>query len=160
MPPNHSQLAIMLLFSPVLLAAEATLTHPCAALPEPTARLACYDASFTATTSAAANPAPRRDADERAHRDFGLNPAQLRELPDRAPASAPEHIDATVAAVTTSSAGERVVTLGSGQVWVITESRSKGQVRVGDLIRIRKAALGSFKLVTEAGVALRARRLR
>lgn len=150
----------MLLFSPIVLAAEAVTTHPCAAVREPAARLACYDASFPATAGEASESPPSAEVSDQARREFGLNPAQLRELPSRAHVSEPEQIDATVAAVAAGGAGERVVTLEEGQVWVITESRSKGRVRSGDRVQIRKAALGSFKLITAAGVALRVRRLR
>lgn len=129
-------------------------SHPCATVADPTERLACYDAAFPP----AADAESERD---RALREFGLNKAQLRVRdPERMRDVSPDRIEAGVARVDPRPTGERVVTLDSGQIWLLTEVTSKGQLRSGDRVVIRAAALGSYMLVTPGRVSLRARRIK
>jgi len=93
-----------------------------------------------------------------ARQEFGLNQAQLREQdPERDVAL--DRIEAKLVSLSRRRTGERVLTLDNGQIWLLTEVTSKGQLRVGDAVQIRTAALGSFMLITPARVPLRARRL-
>ncbi|MBB5880008.1 hypothetical protein GGR74_001156 [Xanthomonas arboricola] len=55
--------------------------------------------------------------------------------------------------------GTRIVSLDSRQRWALTEATSRGPLAEGEVVVIRKAAMGSYMLVTAAGVALRARRI-
>ena len=86
-------------------------------------RLACYDAAFP-PVAGAMDAAAERD---RALREFGLNKTQLRERdPARMRVVAPDRIEASIARLSVRPTGERVVTLDSGQIWLLTEVTMKG----------------------------------
>lgn len=145
-------LVLMVACSPVW--ADDT-THPCARVVEPERRLACYDGAFP--PSAEARDAAARGAEE----SFGLQPAAAATVVAGQPATEtdPKQISGRVAKITLHSNG-RIVALENGQVWVLTEATSRGQMQVGDEVVVRRAAMGSYLLVTPAGVSLRARRSR
>jgi hypothetical protein len=157
-------------------------SHPCAAVEDPAARLACYDNAFPRPPAAAAPqqaaeapphaaaPHPERSGPEipgvapaeapELVETFGLTEAQLQARdPERARAPRVERIEATVVGIRHLSSGERVVTLDNGQVWLQTEITVRGHLAAGDEVVIRRAALGSFQLVTPGRVALRVRRI-
>lgn len=136
--------------SPVL---GNTTEHVCARVVGPEKRLACYDAAFPPTPEAMARA--ERDAED----SFG-RPHAGAGMAFSAP-SGPDagRITSTVASVS-HQGSTRTVTLGNGQVWVLIEATSRGQMQAGDHIEVRRAAMGSFLLVTQAGVSLRVRRLR
>ena len=50
--------------------------------------------------------------------------------------------------------------LMSGQVWVQSESVTQVALKVGDVVTIRKASLGSHMLVAPNRAAMRVRRIR
>lgn len=137
----------------------------CVSVVEDAARLACYDAAFGRAGSrspGAALPAiSAAEAAAQAKKDFGLSEADKRALdPERAGPMQPESITGNVTAVRKRPTGEWVVTLGNGQVWVQAESDTKAIIRVGDEVTVRKAALGSFVLVSANRVAMRVRRVK
>jgi len=152
--------------------------HPCASVADNAARLACYDEAFgrpadagtsaTAASAAAAANAPRSgvataavvDPAVKAREEFGLSQPDKRALAASQGAPAPDSVTGKVASVAHRLAGEAVVTLESGQVWVEVESYSGVVVQPGDVVTIRKAALGSYMLVTPKHVATRVRRLK
>ena len=137
-------------------AAPQAATHACAAITAASERLACYDAAFPPVPEAVDLASEK----ERALKDFGLNKSQLRERdPDRMSVLAPDRIEGSVARVSVRPTGERVITLESGQVWLLTEVTMKGPLRIGDRVTIREATLGSHMLVTPNNIALRARRI-
>lgn len=136
--------------------ASGPQSHDCAGIASPTERLACYDAAFPPLS----DPKALAQAKEKAVAEFGLSADQLRERdPNRARDLEPSRIEATVAALTQRSDGTRVITLDNGQVWVLTKVTSKGPLNVGDRVRVRAAALGTYMLVTPGGVPLRVRRM-
>lgn len=154
---------LLRVFAPVVLtlamttgatAAEPpTESHACATVPDPAERLACYDAAFPHGVDA-------QSARDKALLDFGLNKVQLRvRAPEHMRDLSPDRIEATVTHVGYRATGERLVTLDSGQVWLLTEVTSKGQLATGDRVVIREAALGTYMLLTPKRVPLRARRL-
>jgi hypothetical protein len=135
--------------------------HACAAVTDPTQRLTCYDTAFPPVAGAKSGTVDLEAERERALREFGLNKVQLRVRdPERMREIAPDRIEAMVARVTNRPTGERVVTLDSGQIWLLTEVTSKGHLTSGDRVVIREAALGSFMLVTPKRVPLRAKRIK
>lgn len=137
-------------------AAPQAATHACAAITAASERLACYDAAFPPVPEAVDLASEK----ERALKDFGLNKSQLRERdPDRMSVLAPDRIEGSVARVSVRPTGERVITLESGQVWLLTEVTMKGPLRIGDRVTIREATLGSHMLLTRNNIALRARRI-
>jgi hypothetical protein len=156
-------------------------THPCAAVDDPAQRLACYDETFPRpgapvgveqqAVAPVAEPTevPRpRDipvVPEAAEgpelvEEFGLTGAQLQARdPERAAEPRVERIEATVVGIRHLSSGQRAVTLDNGQVWLQTEVTVRGHLAEGDQVVIRRAAFGSFQLVTPGRVALRVRRI-
>lgn len=136
-------------------ASMAQDTHRCASIVDPAGRLACYDDAFP--------PSPEvvEAATEQARADFGLAAprASLRSPADAAQQHDPESIESRVTRVD-HGGGSRTFHLENGQVWSQTESRSTGHVRAGEMVRLRKAVLSGFTLVTPDGVALRVRRVR
>ena len=141
--------------------AESSIkSHPCATVTDPSERLACYDAAFPPATDTRSGAVDLESERTKALREFGLNKVQLRvREPERMRDVSPDRIEAKVARVGYRPTGERVVTLDSGQVWLLTEVTFKGHLRVGDPVVIRTAALGSYMLVTPGRVPLRARRI-
>jgi len=161
----------------------------CVTLDNPQQRLACYDAAFgrkgpaapaagTATMTGsrdaetvapagkAAGDAPLaapadNGADEasRASRDFGLNSTQLQQRRAADTPRAVQHIVARVTQVAKRPFGELILTLDNGQVWVQNQVERMARVKVGDTVTIRKAALGSYLLITAQDVATRVHRV-
>lgn len=139
-----------------VVAAPQAVPHPCAAITDAGERLACYDTAFPPVVGAIDLASER----ERGLREFGLNKAQLRDRdPDRMVVVAPDRIEAHVARMSERANGQRIITLDSGQVWLLTEVTMKGPLRIGDRVVVREAALGSFMLMTPKNIALRARRI-
>ena len=125
----HAFLSVALTLATVT-AAEATEPsaqgHPCTTVTDPGARLACYDAAFP---PAVVTPPGEHIQAEREKQlgDFGLTKVQLRERdPERMGDVSPDQIEAAVARLGSRPTGERVVTLDSGQVWLLTEVTSRG----------------------------------
>ncbi|MDH5822826.1 hypothetical protein QFW77_07435 [Luteimonas sp. RD2P54] len=147
-------LSLLVLFAQPLAAQQTT--HACTGVVEPAARLACYDHAFPPP------PDVLQAATDKAQADFGLdqprdpllNPGQTMEQAD------PERIESRVAKVDHGRDGQRVLTLENGQVWAQTESRSSGHVQPGDVVQVRKAVFGGYRLVMPNGVVVRVRRTR
>ncbi|CAD0345096.1 hypothetical protein [Xanthomonas hortorum] len=131
--------------------AQEAPTHRCASVLEPLPRLACYDASFPPAQAVRAVEASR------GVREFGHSADKVSAAAARR--SSPAQLSATVLAVTYQADGTRTVSLDTHQRWALTEASSRGHLAEGDVIVLRKAAMGSYMLVTAAGVALRARRI-
>ena len=94
-------------------------------------------------------------------RDFGLSEAQKQQrVPEEAPKPPQEtaSIETTVTIVSTRRTGEFVYALANGQVWVQSEANQNGYLRDGTGVTIKRAALGSYKLVSGT-VSTRVRRL-
>jgi hypothetical protein len=170
---------VFLSASPSLGAGGAEGTHRCAAVAGDAARLACYDQAFgrpdmSATpaaqaTSAIVAPAavapvavvPSTTAAAQAREEFGLSDAAKRARdPERAREMMPESIVAVVAKVVRRPTGESIVTLENEQVWEQAEPGTTMLLKAGDSVTIRKAALGSYVLVTPSRAAVRVRRVR
>lgn len=131
----------------------------------PPASAAAVTAAATSTravavespSAATATAVPRADAEA----DFGLTEADKRALdPERAEKSQLTSIRGTVASVARRPTKELVVTLENGQVWVQSESVTHVTLKVGDVVTIRKASLGSHMLVAPNRAAMRVRRIR
>lgn len=135
--------------------AQAQPAHPCAAKLLPAERLSCYDAAFPPTGDV--QGAVRQQAVQAfGQRDAGpilRNPGQSAEEVD------PSRIEARVLKVDYGPAG-RLVTLANDQAWKVLDASGQGHLNEGDMVSIRKAALGGYQLITAAGVGLRVRRVR
>lgn len=151
-------MVVLMAMTPHAFAAEpAGQSHPCATVVDPAERLICYDAAFPPGAETRSQTEAQR---LKALRDFGLRKVQVRSNePERMRDIDPDRIEATVVGVSNRSTGERVVTLDSGQIWLLTEVTSKGHLKSGDRVVIRQAALSSYMLMTPSRVSLRARRI-
>ncbi|MDR7194737.1 hypothetical protein [Luteimonas terrae] len=129
--------------------------HPCAVTPDPAKRLACYDTAFPPP------PTVREATAAQAIQEFGLAtpPPPLRNPGQPEREADPDRIDARVAEVVHGSGGRRTVVLENGQRWTV-QAGTIGPMSPGDTVQLRKGALGAYLLRTQAGVSLRARRVR
>lgn len=150
--------------------ARAAEARDCVGIADDLQRLACYDAAFgrVAERAAAVTAGADRATASAATAvivdpvaEFGLTEAQKRaQDPERARQALPESIEGTVASAGRQATGELVVTLENGQVWTQAEVLTQARVSPGDVVTIRKAALGSYVMVTANRVAMRVRRIR
>jgi hypothetical protein len=118
-------------------AADADVSR-CRDLRDDASRLACYDRVFGDP-----HALPDSAADER-----------------RAEAKKSFSFTATVTGLEKRRDGKFVATFDNGQVWEQTELNSRANVRVGDSVAVRRAALGSYLLSTREGIGTRVKRLR
>jgi hypothetical protein len=155
----------------------------CAAIDAPDARLACYDmlahrpadktpraaatpassapaapasaAKVTAPATAAAVPAqaPAAAPNPADPKNFGLTPAQQRTT-DLGPKSIVGHISI----VSSDRTGQTVIVLDSGQSWTVLDN--DGRLASGDAVTIKRAALGSFLMMTPSNHSYRVRRIK
>lgn len=133
-------------------------THECARIAEDDRRLACYDRAFgdrVGTGDSSAESALPADAT----RDSG--PGNVdgngRARADQPPSEDPELV---VASIDRRQSGEQVFTMANGQVWVEVEGHTRFRLKPGETVTIRKAALGSFMLVTSHRTGTKVRRVR
>jgi hypothetical protein len=149
---------------------SAAALHDCAVISTASERLACYDklaarapqAGTTApapsgralapagTVAAAAAGAPKPPAP--AADSFGLYAAEHPAAPT--PAAT---LSARVVGLGSSAGGHPTVALEGGQLWELDEADPL--LADGDLVTIKRAALGSFLLTTPKGRVHRAHRL-
>lgn len=134
--------------------------HPCADMVEPQARLACYDQAFPPSAGAGSIEGGR-PSEAQVRAEFGLSG---READERKPESerAPriEQIEAVISSLRVVQGGQRVLSLDNDQVWQLTEGGTRGLLKVGDSVVIKRGMFGSYLLTTPGGVGLRARRVR
>jgi len=147
-------------------AASSDAPQRCSEIGDDLARLGCYDAIFRKpAASAASTAAPAAAAASAAtsvaaspETDFGLTEAAKRARDPQQEIL--ESITGTVTAVGRRPAGELIVTLENGQVWTQVTVDQRARVAAGDMVTIRKAALGSHLLETQGRYATRVRRVK
>jgi len=127
-------------------------------------RLVCFDREIAAAEpQASATAAPLEYAGEQSTAEdrFGYRGRVAREEMDRQKAENPgiEQLEAAVAGIVSQPHGELVITLDNGQVWAQLAPDRRFRLKVGDAVKVRPAALGSFLLSGPAGPATRVTRL-
>jgi hypothetical protein len=174
----------------LLLAATATAAPSnddmarCAAIQAPDTRLSCYDALAhrptdkmpaavaktapplaappTAATSTSPAPVPSAAAVQPPAtvaaiaadpQNFGLTAVQ-QHTADLGPKIETAHISI----VSSDQSGRTFVVLDSGQTWTVMDS--DGRLSSGDAVTIKRAALGSFLMLTASNHSYRVRRLK
>jgi hypothetical protein len=133
-------------------AATTAGTTPVAAAPAPVAAGAVAAGSTSQPPEPSASPAagavaPALEPVE----TFGYNEAQQRERVPETVKQQPQKlssIETTLTLLSTRRTGEFVYTLANGQIWIQTEAEQSGYVRDGSAITIKRAALGSYLLVS------------
>jgi hypothetical protein len=130
--------------------AAPTAAAPAAAAPVPAAPAAAAPAAPPAAApvappvaaAAAPAPAPTAAADPvQAAQNFGLSSAQRHDAP-----AGPSSIEARVSQMTVDRALRSFVVLDNGQTWASTDGGL--QLNTGERVTIKRAALGSFMLVS------------
>ena len=155
--------ASITLSSPGARAADTESARRCAEIQNDADRLACYDRLFmlrgpathaesSATDQATGRASPTVGDD--AHRDFGLSEAQKPST-----SIAADSITVTIQSIDRRPTGEQVFRTTDGQVWLELEPSSRVRVTPGETVTIRKAALGSYTLVTYTKVGAKVRRV-
>lgn len=140
--------------SGILFAAEGAL-HPCAHVRNDTDRLACYDQAF-GKPSASAQPPPPAPNEQ-----FGFTEKELaRNTGQSAATAAPDSFTAAIKSLDRRHDGKFVVTLDNAQVWAQSEINSQADVEIGDSVTVRRGVLGSYLLVTKAGIGTRVKRVK
>ena len=145
--------AILIVSSGALFSADGS-GHRCAQVGDNTARLACYNQVFgKPAETAAVAPAPKKE--------FGFTDKALaRNGGQSATSSAPDSVTAAVTSLARRRDGKFVVTLDNAQVWAQSEINSQADVEIGDSVVVRRGALGSYLLVTRAGIGTRVKRVK
>jgi hypothetical protein len=150
----------LLATSGILFAADEA-GQRCAQVRDDAERLACYDHAFgkptaaatAATTAPVTAPAPKEQ--------FGFTEGQVaRNSGQSAAQTAPESVTAAITALDVRRDGKFVVTLDNAQVWAQSEFNSQADVEIGDRITVRRGMLGSYLLVTKAGIGTRVKRVK
>jgi hypothetical protein len=116
----------------------------------PAAPVAQPDAAGPAATGQAASAARSANPDDPAN--FGLTRQQLKAVP-----AGPSSIKATVSQITEDRLSHVYLVLDNGQTWHFTEQDPR--VRPGDTVTIKRAALGSFLMMTPSRHSYRVERL-
>lgn len=135
--------------------------YACAAIVEDGARLACYDEAVGRLREAEASGqvvALDRGRVETLRREsFGFQLPNLANLLPEGEGGM-ERLEMTVERVTRNAVGRHTFVMTNGQSWSQVDPQSASNVRPGDTITIRQAALGSFMLSPQRGAAHRVRR--
>jgi hypothetical protein len=140
----------------------------CAAMSAPDSRLACYDAlahrpvDRAPSAAATASPAPAAAAAQAPAsaaaaaedpKNFGLTPAQQHTVD-----LGPQSIAAHISILSTDQLGRTFVVLDSGQTWTVLDN--DGRLASGEAVTIKRAALGSFLMMTPSNHSYRVRRIK
>ena len=148
--------AVLLALAPMVEAGQSP--QGCAQLRNRDARLDCYDAVFGKPVDEV-SPAIAASPTASTTGNFGLTQQQIDRSTAEVGAGNPESISTTVASLARGRDGKFTVTLANGQAWVQSEIDSRARMAVGDAVTIRRAALGSYLLVTTGGIATRVKRV-
>jgi hypothetical protein len=142
----------------------------CRTITDPTARLACFDRQVAAIEAAETardiRIVDREELRETRRGLFGFSLGRLNIFGDgedgadeRSNPEAVQEIETTIRQFTRNDIGKLVFVLENGQRWVQTDTNTGGRSpRVGQTIRIRRAALGSFMASVEGRPGIRVRR--
>jgi hypothetical protein len=135
----------------------------CRAIAEPMGRLACFDRSSSALETARAGDGltvlSRDEVAEKRRSLFGFQFPTIN-LFGRSGEKMPEiqNFESAVSTVTRSGRDRWLVHLSDGSTWRITEP-SRFPPRIGDPVKIRRAALGTFVASFDGDRSLRIERL-
>lgn len=135
----------------------------CRTIAEPQERLACYDREVAALEAAEAANEIRvvdRQQVQRTRRTlFGLALPDLRIFGGDDGPEAVTEINSTISRISRDPRGRFTFTLEDGARWAQIDSRELFEPRVGQPIRIRRAALGSYLANVNRQTAIRVQRV-
>jgi hypothetical protein len=163
---------LMLLAASVNATAAAATSNDdmarCAAIQAPDTRLSCYDTlahrppdkvspavvkAAPVPAATAVQPPATVAAIAADPQNFGLTAVQ-QHTADLGPKSERAHISI----VSSDQSGRTFVVLDSGQTWTVMDS--DGRLNSGDAVTIKRAALGSFLMLTPSNHSYRVRRVK
>lgn len=126
--------------------------YACTQNEDDAARLACYDAAVgrlrEQQRAGEVVAIDRTQATEMQREGFGFSlPSLATLMPRFGEASDIERLEVQIESVVPTGAGRHRFNLTNGQHWSQVEARSVRNVRPGDTVTIRRAALGSYMLL-------------
>ena len=132
--------------------------YACAGITDAAGRLACYDGATARLRQAESQGqvavVDRARAQELARESFGFQLPNLSRLLSGGGHDQPvQNIQASVSRVMERPNGYHAFVLDNGQVWAQIEPQGVRNVRAGDSVRIQRATLGSFRLISSRGGA-------
>lgn len=137
-----------------------TDVYSCAQIQDDAQRLQCYDGAVgrlrQAETQGQVVAVDRAQAQEIERDSFGFHlPSLSRILPSLGGDNDEviDNVEMTVARVRASQTGYHTFEMENGQVWTQVEPGNARNVRTGDVVTIRRASLGSFRLISSRGGA-------
>jgi hypothetical protein len=153
---------LLLLASPALAQAPAAMMA-CVKITSDTERLACFDKAMASTSPearaasekraaeaavvAAAAAKAKAEADAVAQRDsFGAESVASRSARFETPAGELQEIETSVTELLTNASGQWLFLLENGQLWKQADTSRVPHVRVGDRVKVTRAALGGYHL--------------
>jgi hypothetical protein len=129
--------------------------YACAGIEEDAARLACYDGAVGRMRQAESQgqfvAVDREQVQVMRRESFGLSLPNIANLFSRGDDDQVTQLEFQIARVIPRPDGRHVFVMSDGQRWSQIEPRRTSNVRVGDTVTVRRAALGSFMLSSERG---------
>jgi hypothetical protein len=138
--------------------------YRCAEVQDNVARLACYDEAVgrlrQAETQGQIVALDRERVATLRRESFGFSlPNFARMMPSFGGGEETlERVEMRVERIIARAYGRHSFVMSNGQTWTQVEPQSASNVRVGDAVAIRQAAMGSFMLSPEHGAGHRVRR--
>ncbi|PZO52862.1 MAG: hypothetical protein DCF16_08285 [Alphaproteobacteria bacterium] len=139
--------------------------YACASETDQARRLACYDSAVSALrgaqTSGEVVAIDRGDVARMQRDSFGFNlPSIGRLLPQIGhDDNVVDRVEVTVARMSVGASGRTTFRMEDGQVWTQVDPERVYNVRVGDIVTIRRASIGSFMISSpRGGAGIRVRR--
>lgn len=133
--------------------------YACAATENDAERLACYDAAVgrmrQAETEGQFVAVDRQQVEAMRRESFGFALPNVANLFSRGGGGeeALDRLEFQVERVSARADGRHIFVMSDGQRWSQVEPRSASNVRAGDTVTVRRAALGSYMLSPERGGA-------
>jgi hypothetical protein len=137
---------------------ELTQAYACRSIPDVAERVACYDRAIDQILAAeqqgrfVAVDRGQVEAVERESFGFDL-PSIASLIPGRSAEDDLQRLQLEVERVVTLGDGRRLFVMTDGQRWAQVDGASAHNVRAGDSVTVRRAALGTFLLASERGGA-------
>lgn len=144
-------------------APEITALYACESVADTAAQLACYRQATQGIRGALEDgrlvAVNRAQVETIQRQSFGFSLPSLTNLLGSSESAGPEEIEATIQSVIERNSGRVVFVFEDGQRWEQAEDGRTRNVRPGDRVTVRRAALGSFMLYgSRGGRAHRVRR--
>lgn len=167
-----ASLALSWAVAPLAVAQDAPATpaaleavYACASETDLSRRLACYDSAVAnlrgAQTSGDVVAIDRGNVEQMQRDSFGFNLPSIGNLLPQVGHrdNVVDRVEVTVARMSTSATGRTTFYMEDGQVWTQVDPDRVYNVRAGDTVTVRRAALGSFMISSpRGGAGIRVRR--